>query len=79
MPFQPYPGYEIVVETVGGKHIPMIVQGETTTAELASAIFDRQGICPGLQRLVHHGNVIFDGHAYDMGEAHLIYTLEEVS
>lgn len=57
----------------------MLVQDETTTAELASAVFDRQGICPGLQRLVHRGNVIFDGYAYDSGEAHLIYTLEEVS
>lgn len=81
MPYRPLPvpGYEIVIETAGGKCIPVPVQAKTTTSELASSIFDKQGINPGLQRLVHRGNVIFDGHAYDMGEAHLIYTLEEVS
>ncbi|EME43875.1 hypothetical protein DOTSEDRAFT_53143 [Dothistroma septosporum NZE10] len=69
--------FDFTIETIGGRRIPVAARSDNTTVELASAIFDYNGIPPNLQRLIHRGRVIYDGHSHEQGKDFSVLTLEE--
>ncbi|KAK4629623.1 Polyubiquitin [Fulvia fulva] len=77
--FFPESEFDFHIQTISGKQIPVAARYSTTTAELASAIFDYNCIPPNLQRLIHKGRVIYDGHSHEQGNAFPVFTLEEVN
>lgn len=70
--------FEFWLATPSGQSISAKANPDTTTAELATAVWRRLGILPSLQRLVFQGMVVYDGSSYAAGEDHLIFTLDEV-
>ncbi|EME79765.1 uncharacterized protein MYCFIDRAFT_87951 [Pseudocercospora fijiensis CIRAD86] len=71
--------FDFWLATPSGKSLSVKARPETTTAELATAVWHQLGILPSMQKLVFQGLVVYDGSSYAAGREHLIFTLDEVS
>ncbi|KAF7198541.1 hypothetical protein HII31_00280 [Pseudocercospora fuligena] len=71
--------FDFWLASPSGKSMSVKARPETTTAELATAVWHQLGILPSMQKLVYQGMVVYDGSSYAAGRDHLIFTLDEVS
>lgn len=70
--------FEFFLQTLSGKVIPIEARDETTTAEIAVAIYEKLAIAEKLQRIIYRGTVIYDGFERERGKDSPIWTMEEV-